>query len=268
MQDYSSSIASEWDQVRNGDLRPSDVTLFSKMNVWWKCDKGHSWQASVAHRATKGGCPYCSNHRVLPGFNDLLSINPSLASEWNYEKNKGLTDKRGTDISTPDKVSPNSGQKVWWICDKGHEWDAVICSRMRGNNCPFCSNQKVLTGYNDISTTNPEMLEEWNYEKNTINPKELLAGSDKKAWWICSKCGYEWQTEIRLRAKGYGCPNCARIRSVNSRSKAVMCIETGIIYASSREAALQTNNSQSCISLCCNGKQNTAGGYHWKYADE
>ncbi|MFJ7851151.1 zinc-ribbon domain-containing protein [Peribacillus sp. NPDC097206] len=40
------------------------------------------------------------------------------------ERNVGLT---------PFDVFPNSSKKVWWICKKGHEWEARIYSRNKGN---------------------------------------------------------------------------------------------------------------------------------------
>ena len=38
------------------------------------------------------------------------------------------------------------------------------------------------------------------------------------------------------------------------------------IYNSGKEASIETNVSQTCISSCCKGKTRTAGGYIWKYA--
>lgn len=49
------------------------------------------------------------------------------------------------------------------------------------------------------------------------------------------------------------------------RSKPVLCVETGIIYPSARECGRQTGFTQANISGCCNGKQKTANGYHWRY---
>ena len=49
-------------------------------------------------------------------------------------------------------------------------------------------------------------------------------------------------------------------------SKKVRCIETGIIYNSSKEAERLTNVWNSHINQCCTGKRNTAGGYHFEYA--
>lgn len=63
------------------------------------------------------------------------------------------------------------------------------------------------------------------------------------------------------------------IRNVNSginnkRSRRVLCVETGVIYASSGEASRMTGCYQSHISECCAGVHETTGGYHWRYADD
>ena len=57
----------------------------------------------------------------------------SLLNEWNYEKNDGLK---------PCDVLPNSNKKVWWKCQNGHEWEAVIGSRNQGRGCRQCTKEK------------------------------------------------------------------------------------------------------------------------------
>lgn len=49
--------------------------------------------------------------------------------------------------------------------------------------------------------------------------------------------------------------------------KAVLCIETNVIYESITEASRQTGTAKSTISTICNQKldQRTAGGYHWRF---
>ena len=37
---------------------------------------------------------------------------------------------------------PNSGQKVWWKCSNGHEWQAIIQDRNKGSGCPICRKNK------------------------------------------------------------------------------------------------------------------------------
>lgn len=194
-------LSHEWNYERNGSLKPEHCTSNSGKQVWWKCSKGHEWQAAINNRTKGRGCPYCSGKKVLIGYNDLKTANPVLATEWNYEKNNGLT---------PEEVTPNSSKKVWWKCSKGHEWQSRISHRNNDSGCPYCSGQKVLKGYNDLQTVNPILAKEWNYEENgDLKPEQFTANSGKKVWWKCAK-GHEWEAVIYTRNKGSGCPQCAR----------------------------------------------------------
>jgi len=168
----NSQIAKEWNYEKNGGLKPIDFTSNSGKKVWWKCNNGHEWQATIANRSKGTDCPYCSGKKVLLGYNDLCTLNPSLAKEWNYEKNGNLK---------PTDFTSNSGKKVWWRCNKGHEWQANIYSRNKGSGCPFCSGQKVSAGNNDLLTANPSLAKEWNHEKNgLLKPTDFTANSNKK----------------------------------------------------------------------------------------
>ena len=196
----NSVLASEWNYEKNGDLRPEHFLSNSNKKVWWKCNKGHEWQAKIADRAKGNGCPYCSSNILLRGYNDLQTLNSALANEWNYEKNNNLT---------PLDVMPNSNKKVWWKCEKGHEWEALIINRNRGRDCPICSNKKILKGYNDLQTLHPILASEWNYEKNDgLTPMDVGPNSHNKVWWQCSE-GHEWQAAIYSRNAGDGCPYCS-----------------------------------------------------------
>ena len=126
-------VAKEWDYERNGNLKPQTLTANSNKRVWWKCSKGHEWQARIDHRNSGSGCPYCAGKKVLKGFNDLQTVNPLLAEEWHYEKNNGLS---------PADVTQNSNKRVWWECSEGHEWEAQINNRNNGNGCPICRRLK------------------------------------------------------------------------------------------------------------------------------
>ena len=50
-------------------------------------------------------------------------------------------------------------------------------------------------------------------------------------------------------------------------SKAVVCVETNIVYFGLMEAERQTSVAHGNISKCLNGERTTAGGFHWKYAN-
>ena len=202
-------LMAEWNWERNTDLDPSKLTLGSGRKAWWRCSKGHEWQATIDSRNHGDGCPYCSRRNTIVGETDLQTVNPSLANEWNYEKNNELM---------PVDVMPNSGKKVWWRCQKGHEWQAVISSRNSGNGCPYCAGQKVIKGENDLQTVNPSLASEWNYEKNDgLTPMDVMSNSNKKVWWVCTK-GHEWQTSINNRTNGNGCPYCAGKKAIKGKN--------------------------------------------------
>ena len=133
-------------------------------------------------------------------------INSLLIKQVHPTKNKSL------DISS---LSSGSNKKAWWICDKGHEWEATINNRTAGKGCPYCSGLKAIIGENDLFTTNPELKKEWNYKKNiNVDPKTIKSGSHIKVWWICDK-GHEWEASIYNRNQGTGCPACYK----NKRKK-------------------------------------------------
>lgn len=62
----------------------------------------------------------------------------------------------------------------------------------------------------------------------------------------------------------------ARMSANNTRKRAVVCIEDGKVYASSVEAAKDKGTYHTSVNACCNKRPhyNTAGGYHWRFADE
>uniref|UniRef100_A0A6M3IMH9 Treble clef zinc finger domain-containing protein n=1 Tax=viral metagenome TaxID=1070528 RepID=A0A6M3IMH9_9ZZZZ len=109
------------------------------------------------------------------------------------------------------KIYPQSNKKYLWICETygyKHEYYASANNIKNGTRCPYCTGKKILIGFNDLSTTHPELIEEWNYNKNKIKPTEISYGSGKKCWWKCSKCKHEWQASLLHRSHGRGCPEC------------------------------------------------------------
>lgn len=58
--------------------------------------------------------------------------------------------------------------------------------------------------------SNPELLDEWDYEKNVgISPENVARGSIDKYWWKCKKCGNSWPARPLARTRGSGCPYCS-----------------------------------------------------------
>lgn len=193
-------IASEWHPSKNNNLSSHDVTRGSTKKVWWQCEKNHEWQDTVNYRTYSGRkCPYCFGRKV--GADRALSTtHPDLIKELHPTMNVGFD---------PSKVYKGSGAKVWWICSKGHKWKTSIADRVRSKtNCPYCSNKKVCEE-NCLSTVDPNLAEEWNYDKNRkLTPQDVTHKSKKNVWWKCKVCNHSWKSTILNRSYGNGCPQC------------------------------------------------------------
>lgn len=171
----------QWDPVQNGDLTPEKISYGSKQKVWWRCEDGHRWQASVtACTCNESGCPYCMGRRPIPGENDLAHRHPELVAQWHPTKNGSLR---------PDQILPGSHQRAWWICEKGHVWSATVKSRVSGCGCPVCANREAAACENDLATTHPLLAAQWHPTRNgTLTPRDLVAGTHKKVCG-CAKKG-------------------------------------------------------------------------------
>lgn len=53
--------------------------------------------------------------------------------EWCLENEKNEKNEKN-----PTEYLPLSEEKLWWKCEKGHEWQASICNRTKGQSCPIC----------------------------------------------------------------------------------------------------------------------------------
>ncbi len=338
-------IAAEWNYERNSDIFPNNITDHSGKKVWWKCEKGHEWESTIASRCEYNlGCPECSKGmrtsfpesviyfyikkyfndtiwsykgkelngvecdiyipqikvgieydggywhknilrdkskdnlckrcgislirvrepktpiyestalfyrltdlseksleqtiiRILKSLsikdpdvniakdyaniqnlithaeleNSLETKHPELICEWNWEKNGDLT---------PKHISSFSNKKVWWKCKLGHEWQASISNRTKGRQCPVCAGKKVLHGFNDFAFLHPELLNEWDYNKNKILPTEVTVGYSQKVWWICDK-GHKWEAAVSTRIKGHNCPYCQGLYASSENNLAI-----------------------------------------------
>jgi hypothetical protein len=183
---FNPSLAEEafgWD--------PSTVAAHSHQMREWICKTGHVWTAQVNSRTRGNSCPVCSGHQVLAGVNDLATTHPILAKQ--------------ADGWDPTTLSSGSNKKVWWRCKDGHSWESVVHSRaLDGIGCPVCSGKKVLLGFNDLKTTNPDLAA----QADGWDPTTLTKFSNKKMKWRCP-LGHKWSAVVGNRTYGRDCPTCA-----------------------------------------------------------
>lgn len=183
------------------ELLDDQEYISNRIKLKWKCLKdncGEIFESNWSDIFQGRGCPFCRGLKI--GLSNCLATkNSELAKQWHPTLNGDLT---------PYDVSANSGKHVWWICDKGHEWEAQINSRSRGNGCPYCSGL-YPTNENNLLVVHPELCKEWNYNRNSKKPEEYTPCSGLYVWWLCPKCGHEWEIDISNRVCGNGCPQCS-----------------------------------------------------------
>lgn len=188
-------LMKEWDFSKNETLNlyPKELLQYSNKYVWWRCGEGHSWSDSISHRASGRNCPFCSSHKILVGYNDLFTLNPNLAKEWNYKRNGDLR---------PTDVMQFSNKKVWWTCPNGHEYKSTVARRSQGHGCKYCqgSVDKDKDKYN---------IKLHKVHKN-IDLIDEYTNVDDDLHFICRICGSIFiSTPHRVLRSSYGCPVCA-----------------------------------------------------------
>jgi rubrerythrin len=209
-------LLAELHPTRNGKLVADALAAGSHRELWWQCGTcGHEWRAPVDRRVSRGsGCPTCAvrrrahkRRRVAPE-RSLAHRNPELAGELHPTRNGTLN---------PTAVGVASSQTVWWRCRRcGNEWQAVIANRSAGTGCPACWKQRrgitarSVPPHRSLLHQAPELADELHPTRNgDLDPATLGAHSDRKVWWRCAICGYEWRARVADRTAGSGCPACA-----------------------------------------------------------
>ena len=106
---------------------PTTVLPATHAEKDWLCPLGHQHKTTVSSRtAQNSGCPFCSGHAVLPGFNDFQTLHPELAKEavgWD-----------------PSRFTRKSNTFQWWHCPKCKEnYFQKVADRAEGSGCPECA---------------------------------------------------------------------------------------------------------------------------------
>lgn len=114
-----------WNPEKNGDRSPKTLDAAHAGSVWWRCPKGHDFQRAPLLMVKDPGCPACA-----VAEKSLGATNAAVAAEWHPRRNGELT---------PPQVDAEHLMNAWWVCPNGHEYQATVRSRARGNRrCPTC----------------------------------------------------------------------------------------------------------------------------------
>ena len=125
-------------------------------------------------------CPYCSGQRVLSGYNSVAVKYPDIAKRWSDKNEK-----------TADEVLPTDRGSYYLNCPEcGGTYPTKLQEAIAGEDaCPYCSDRKVLPGYNSFDVKHPDLMEEWDYRANYVlaDPKQIKDTCTTRVWWICRK---------------------------------------------------------------------------------
>lgn len=200
------------------DINLDKIAINSHFKLTWICKDHleHRYVTSVFNRTRKNtGCPYCSNAKVLPGFNDLQTRFPGIAKEFAIDSNNGVL---------PSEIMPGNQHNFWWRCPKCKKlYKATPNNRTKHghkSSCPYCAG--IIPGTRarkDILLKDkyPELFKQLDIEKNkqefsNLNLDKITTGSGYKLWWKCSNNSEHpsYQALIYNRInRNAGCPYCA-----------------------------------------------------------
>lgn len=189
----------------------------SKKEINWKCERGHTFKEKVnVMYSRKNKCFFCTGRQIWPGENDLQTLYPEIAKEFDVEKN-GIT---------PDHISPRDTKKYFWTCENKHpSFEQSVGHRVtRKNVCPYCSGRKAVSGINDLETLYPEIASEWDVENNNgVLPKDVSPFTYTSYYWICPK-GHSYKKKVIQRTKFHkpiDCPKCIKAHSTSFPEQAI-----------------------------------------------
>lgn len=136
----------------------------------------------------------------MPLARSLAAKYPALARELHPDRN--------CDVAAQSLAS-SSNWIVWWICPRGHEWQARVYARTNGGSgCQVCARAYVPAA-RSLGYKHPLIAKELHPSRNGgIDPLRLAAKSSRKVWWQCDK-GHEWEARVGDRTRGTGCPRCS-----------------------------------------------------------
>lgn len=201
-------LAAEWHPIQNGDLTPQTIPADYTSKVWWQCAEGHEWKATPSRRVTKSqGCQVCS-----PSISDPFNLAyPELAAQWHPTKNGDLT---------PRAIPSSYGTKVWWLCDRGHQWETSPNKRVKNDECQQCVIHLHVTATNKTLLPELHPTKNINHRPNSI--KHPVEANYVQLWWLCER-GHEWQSSMVQRNKGKTCPICSGDQIIEGETDLMSC---------------------------------------------
>lgn len=225
-------LMEEWDFNLNKNILAENLTPYSEKIVSWKCKTikcCHKWNGTIHSRIRNDGsilknCPHCLKGTVCSHYN-LKTKYPELYNQWDFERNENIL---------PETVNFKSTIQIWWKCTDPrifscHRWTNSLKERLKSDGtileCPNCKNKIVCPHYN-LKILYPDLIKEWDFIKNNINPETINQCDKYRAFWICKNFPeyHKWSTRVDHRTRSNSqCPYC-------THGKASPIYNLGLLY--------------------------------------
>lgn len=214
-----------WDHEKNSEELFFNVRRRARIFVYWRCPSCNYSFISRVDSVTSPYYPKCNKcgNTGKDAFDEKRTIHLAEISRYKHmfvSEVPQLLDAWADDRD-PSKITVipqfSSGQHddivFRFMCKKGHHSKMSPYTYLQ-NGCPFCS--ALLSkekGSYTIDPQQPELVAEWDYEKNGKNtPKNTSINSKKRIAWRCLNCGFTWEESPKERLRSYSscCPNCKK----------------------------------------------------------
>ena len=193
-------IAAFWDRSLNSFL-PEGISPGSQKRAFFRCKLGHSFSRKVAEatrRTSETLCFYCTSKKLLPGFNDVGTRVPELATWWDSDSNE----KEAWEVL-------HTTNKDWhWRCPEGHSFIANLGKiRARKYPCLKCSKRRAAEDLD--SFREDRHFADYDTNRNQLELSEYSFRSNATVWWKCNQ-GHEFERKIltHLGMVAARCPQC------------------------------------------------------------
>lgn len=167
------------------------------------CSKGHERLQTISSVFKGSGCKICSGQE--PTENNNFSIKNPEKSKYLKNFSEGYT------------VTPKSDKTLDFVCPLGHEFSKPVSSVVKAKSilgvCDYCSNKKILVGFNDLWTTHPDVALKL---LDQTDGYRYSKGVKDKLNFLCGR-GHVYQSSV-YHATGKnptGCPQCYDFSSVS-----------------------------------------------------
>jgi len=169
----------------------SNIFTNIQTKLKWRCSEGHEWEA-IPNAILRGHwCKKCSSIKA-------------------GEKHRKYTIEDMHDIAVRhgglclSNVFTTVDVKLRWQCAKGHEWEAIPYTIIKGGWCPFCAKDSF---HHRVFTIDD--LKQYAISRGGLCISDTYINTKSKVKWECHN-HHIWESSWEYIKNDHWCPICAR----------------------------------------------------------